>query len=362
MRLGQPPTPQEVREQLLFAADGLRAISFHRIALEGAQFEFKPDGAPHRSGRLGLGEIGPYADGRIELIKAVDFAYQGDGVRLAARDGEAFQLDARGLTAFAERVGRDEQLMTTSPTAEEIVKFAPRLGRLEASGVDLVNGEGALTLATARIDVNAPLDAVPQRVAFKLDRLDAQPADGTWFKRFLALAQLDELRGSAAFALTLDPSARSLTLDRFDYDFEKLGVIKATGELSAVDPLLAVATGANLVDKVSAIELGTFKFTARDAGAVAVILERAAEAAGVLPEVYREQVARETQDTIFRLFGPQSENSAESAADFIRDPRSIEIIVSPRNASQPLLDLIRAFDLGPAGIAQVIAVGILYRR
>ena len=359
---GKAPTPQQVRDQLLFAVDVSRAVAFDRIAIEGARVEVGREGAPHRLAELRLGEIGPYADGRVEQIKAFGLTLRRDDARLAVSQVEASKIDASALAAFAERVGRDEQLMTTAFTAEEVVKIAPRLLRVDAKGFDLAGTIGELKLDSLRVDVNAPIDAVPQKIAFSMNGLDAKPADGTRLDRFLEPAELDRLQGSLAFALSLDPSEKSLTLERFDYDFKNLGEVKASGGLAAVDPVIAVLAGADLVDKISAIELGTLKISARDAGAVGIVLEHAAAAANVSVQIYREQIARDVQETVSRLFGPPAENSAEAAADFIRDPRGIELIISPRNASQPLLDLIRAFDLGPAGIAQVIDVGILYRR
>lgn len=363
LSLGETLTPAEIREQLLFGVDVLRAVSFERVAVTRARADVDAEGEPRRSGHLDAGDIGPYADGRIGLIKATGFAYRsGEDRRVSLASAEAEAFDARGLLAHAERVGRDEVLMTTSPTAAEVVKSAPRIGRIDVRGLDVAGRGGAVKAETARIDVNAPLDAVPQRVAFRLDGLDLAPSAVGRLRPSFDAAQLDALRGSAAFRLTLDPERRTLTLDDLDYRVEQIGVIKAKGELVAVDPVLAVASGAELVDKISAVELGVFRASLKDNGAVDLLLRRAAEKAGISAEVYREQIARDAQEQIFRLFGPPAENSAEAAARFIRDPRTVELTITPRGPDQKLLDLIRTFDLGPAGLAQVIDLAILYKR
>jgi hypothetical protein len=362
LRLGGPLTPAEVRSQLLFGVDILRAISFERVAVEGVRGDLVADGEPRRSGRLASAEIGPYAEGRIGLFTASKLDYQqDDGRRLAIDLAEATAFDAGGFLDHAARIGRDEAPLTTSPTPEEVLKSAPRLGSAELRGFDAAGRAGEIKIAAAEIDLNAPRDSVPQRVAFQLDGLDMTPSDGNPLKPWLQAAQLDAVRGSAAFSLTLDPERRTLTLDDLLYRIEQLGALKARGDLTSVDPRLAVATGADLVDKFSAIELGELKASFKDDGLVDLLIRRAALEAGTPAEIYREQIARETETQIHRLFGPPAENSAESAARFIRKPRSVEVAVTPKDSDQRLIDLVRAFDLGPAGVAQVVDVSILGR-
>ncbi|RXF73950.1 hypothetical protein [Hansschlegelia zhihuaiae] len=362
LRLGGPLTPAEIRDQLLFGVDLLRAVSFERIAVAGVQADIAVEGEPRRSARLASAEIGPYADGRIELFTASELNYQQDDGRRAAIDlAEATAFDARGFLDHADRIGRDEALLTTSPTAEEVVRSAPRIGSVELRGLDAAGQAGEIRIAGTKIDLNAPLDAVPQRVAFQLDGLDMTPSERSPLKNWFEAAQLDALRGSTAFSLTLDPERWTLRLDNLIYRVEQFGSLTARGDLMSVDPLLAIATGADLVDKFSAIELGELQSSFKDDGLVDLLIRRAATEAGTPAEVYREQIAREAQAQIFRLFGPPAENSAASAARFIRNPRSVEVTVTPRGPDQRLIDLIRAFDLGPAGLAQVVDVSILGR-
>lgn len=363
LREGRPTTPAEIREQLFHAADALRAVSFQRIRLEGASAEIARDGERLRSYEISAAEIGPYADGRLESVKTEGVAFRrDDGVRLALEKADLRGVDLAGLMRYADKVGRDEILLTTEPTAADLVKFAPRIASAEATGLDVAGAEGELRARSVKVDVNAPLNAAPQRVSFDLDDLDARPAPGSWSAKALSAMRLEDLRGGLSFALTLDPGAKTLALSDFDYRFANLGSVKANGELAAVDPLLAVATGAAFVDKFSAIELGTFKFLMTDDGAVETLIRRAAEKAQTPVEVYREQIARDAQETISRVFGPPAENSAEAAARFIREPRTLEVTVTPRTTAAQLLELIRAVDLGPAGIAQVIDVAALYKR
>lgn len=363
IRLGHPLTPAEIRQQLQFATDVAKSVSFDRASIGRSRLEVSAPGSESWSAEVGGTRILGYEDARIESTAAKNFAFMdssGRSVKLAV--AEISKFDASGLLAYAERVGRDEVLMTLAPTPEDIVRIAPRIARLDAQGFDAAGPAGELSVAGLRIDVNAPLDAVPQRLAFRLDRLDAKPAPGALMRRALDAAELPSLSGSASFTLLLEPAENSLSLEAFDYAFEGLGSITGKGELLSVDPTLAISTGTALFDKISAVELGSFKFTAKDDGAVALILERAAKAAREPIEMFRERIAQETQETIGRLFGPPAVKSAEAAADFIRNPRTVEVTLNPRDADQTLLDLIRAVDLGPAGVAQVIELSVLYRR
>lgn len=363
LREGVPTTPAEIREQLLYGADGLRAVSFDRVRIDGAKVEIARDGELRRALDVGAAEIGPYADGRLDMVKleAARFDRE-DGVRFAVEKAEAHGFEASGVLDYADKVGRDEVLMTTAPTAAELVRHAPRLTSAEASGVDAAGPDGEVTARSVRVEFNAPLNVVPQHVAFDLDDLDARPAAGSRGAAALETMRLESLRGGLSFALTLDHGAETLALDAFDYRFADLGVVKAKGELAAFDPMLAVASGTAFVDKFSAIEVGTFRIKITDGGAVETLIRRAAEQAHMPAELYREQIARDAQETMMRVFGPPAENSAESAARFIRDPRTLEVTVTPRASVAHLLELIRAFDLGPAGIAQVIDVAALYKR
>ncbi|QZO00064.1 hypothetical protein [Chenggangzhangella methanolivorans] len=218
LREGVPTTPAEIREQLLYGADGLRAVSFDRVRIDGAKVEIARDGELRRALDVGAAEIGPYADGRLDMVKleAARFDRE-DGVRFAVEKAEAHGFEASGVLDYADKVGRDEVLMTTAPTAAELVRHAPRLTSAEASGVDAAGPDGEVTARSVRVEFNAPLNVVPQHVAFDLDDLDARPAAGS---RGAAALENDAARKPArraelcadAGSRRRDPRARRLRL------------------------------------------------------------------------------------------------------------------------------------------------------
>lgn len=363
LRFGEDATPQEVRDQLAFMVDLSRSVSFARLRVTGASAETERAGETWRKMSVASAEIDGYADARIETIKVENALYdRRDVLRAALASGEIAGFDATGLAAHAGKVSRDEVLLTTAPTPEEIVRIAPRIARVEAGGVDVWSPDGSLKADRASVEVDAPLDAIPQHLAVRLDGVDASPPSGTAAQRWVEAMELEGVKGSAKFSLTFDPNEKSLSLDFLDYAIAHLGEMHASGKLEAVSPLLAVATGAVFVEKFSAIRLAPIRITLKDDGATDVLLRRAAAKAGQTPEEFREAFAREVQETLMRVLGPPGENSAESAAEFIRDPRTAEITISPRNLDKPLLELIQAFDLGPAGLSQVVDLAVLYKR
>lgn len=363
MRFGSDATPQEVREQLSFMISLLRAASFQKIAVSNVKAQITSAGEPQTAFSLGSAEIGPYADARVDAVKFAKAAYESAGaLKVALGAGGAFGFDASGLVAYAERVASNKVLLTTTPTANEMLKIIPRIKSVDAQALDVWSPDGSLRADRARIDLDAPLDAVPQNVMFRLDGLDASPPGDSMAQKWVERMDLEGLKGSAKFSVTLDPDKNALKLDWLDYSFEGLGAIEASGSFADVDPVLAVASGADFVDKFSAIKLAPFKLTLKDGGATDVLLRRAAAKAGESPEAFRESLARDLQETIPRLLGPPAEQSGVAAADFIRDPRSAEITLAPRKTDQTLLDLIRAAQLGPVGLAQVVDLQVLYKR
>ncbi len=363
MRFGSDATPQEIREQLSFMVSLLKAASFQKISVANASAQITSAGSPQTTFALSSAQVGPYADARIDSVKFAKTAFEDVGaIKVGLDGGGAFGFDASGVLAYAERVARNEVLLTTRPTAGEMLKIIPRLKGLDAQALDVWSPDGSLKADRARIDVDAPLDAVPQNVMFRLDGLDASPPGDSFAQKWVERMELEGLKGSAKFSLTLDLEKNALKLDWLDYSFEGLGAIEASGSFEQVDPVLAVASGADFVDKFSAIRLAPFKLTLKDGGATDVLLRRAAGKAGEPPEAFRESLARELQETIPRLLGPPAEQSGVAAADFIRDPRAAEILLAPRKSDQTLLDLIRAAQLGPVGLAQVVDLQVLYRR
>lgn len=362
-RLGEDLTPSEMRQQLSLIADAGRAVAFEKVAIEKAHGVLELADGPSRTFSAELAELGAYKDWTLDSAKLRGLSItRSDGARLVVDAAEAVHFDARELAAYAEKVGRDEAMLTVAPTVEEFVRLTPRVRRVEASGFDAANREGSLKAGTLRVVVDAPLDNVPQKVAFRIERLAAAPPAGSQFAELLNTVELGSLDGSASFRLVFDVSTRTLTLDRFDYRFAELGTLRGEGEVTEVDPTIALTSGGAFVDKLLKLRLGQFKFTFKDAGAVDVLMRRAAERARKPAEVFREEFAREAQETIFRVFGPPAEESARAAAEFLRNPRSLEVTVAPRTPDQTVVEFIDSFDLGPAGLAQTIDLTLLYKR
>jgi hypothetical protein len=363
-RRTEPPTPADIRRRLLVLADGVRALAFERVAVSGATVEASA-GPERRTLRAQVAsvEAGPYQDARLDRLSIGGLALaDGNGGRAALAHAAATKFDANGLVTYAEKVGRDETLLSFEPTAEDVVRIAPRLAGVEIGQADVSAAGAEIKLDQGRLDFDAPADVVPQRIAARLDGLNMTPPPGGWAANALQTVALDGLRGSAKVAVTLDPSTKTLSVDAFDYDFEDLGHVTAKGELAEVDPLLAMSTGASFIERLSAVLLQPFSFTLRNEGVIDTLMRRAAAKAGQPVELYRESTARDAQDMVARLFGPPATDSAQSLADFVRDPRTLAVTILPKSQETRLIDVLQSLPLGPAGIAQTVDVTILYKR
>jgi hypothetical protein len=362
-RRGEPLTPAEMRQQLLFAIDAARAFAFGRVAAVNVVAEAQLPERSVVSGRLALGEIGPYADARLSNAKIGGFALgDPEGSRLGAARLDLTGFDASELATYLERVGNDEILLTTTPMPVDLVRIAPRVESVSLAGARAAGLLGEIKIGGARIDIDAPHNDVPRRVAVKLNEVDAAPALGGRIEELLQVAGLERLVGSAAFSMSFDATTGIVTLDQLASRVEKLGAISATGSLDDVDPSVAVATGAEFVDKLSAITLQPFKFSFRNEGGFEALLRQAASREGSPAELYREEVAQRTAPFLTELLGPPAGPSAQALSDFIRDPRTLDVEVAPKTPDLPLIDFLQSLKLGPDGIAQTIDVTILNRR
>lgn len=360
---GDELAPADIRQQVAIAVDALGAFTFTQVGAKTmAMNGLLADGRRVTSSAKAF-EIGPYADERLGSVSVDGVAFDdGAGGALSAERIELSQIDASRLADYGARVGRDEVMLETRPTADNVVSIAPRVGRVDVRNLRLSGRPGVLTMENGRIDVNAPLDAVPQRVAMKIDGLQATPAEGGWLTGALRAAAIDRIDGSAKFALTLDPSLFKLTLDGLDARIEGVGAVTAKGSLAKVDPTLAVASGSDLADKVTAVVIEPFRFTFDNDGGFDTLLKRSADKAGEPLDAFRDYVAEAAKEQVSRLFGPPAAKSADAIAAFIRDPQTVTVSISPKTPQMTLYEFISSLGLGPAGVAQTIDITILNKR
>ena len=357
-------TPADVRRKLLMMVEAVRAVSFEAVHLSGLSVEV--GAAKDRrltTMTMRAVAVGPYAEARLEQASVEGLAFSEPGGRaLQIAQAGMHGLDASRLAAYTERVGRDEILLAMQPTAEDVVRTAPRIGGLNLREARFSGAIGDVAVANAQLDVNAPLDAVPQHVGLALDGVDIAPREGSSMAATLRTVALERARGSARLAVTLNPATRELSLNSLEAKIEDLGSIRASGGLAKVDPRLAISAGSEFIDKLSEIVLEPFRITARDDGLFETALQRAAQAADEPHDAFRDALAIRAGDEIATLFGPPARQSAEAVSEFIRQPRSIEITINPKTPDTRLIDFLQSLPLGPAGIAQTIDVTILNRR
>ncbi|MFJ5487191.1 hypothetical protein ACIKTA_05945 [Hansschlegelia beijingensis] len=356
-------TPADLRQQILMIVEGARALSFDAIELSRVRAEQAPRRGGGLSATIRSVSVGPYADARLEQVTIEGLTYSGTGSRsLQVSHAQLRGFDASRLAAYAERIGRDEIMLTTQPTADDVVLTAPRIQGLELRDARYGDPDGAFALASARVDVDAPLDAVPQHLGLELNGVEVTPDDASRLAATIRRIGLTQVKGAGRLSMTLDPNTRELSLNSLKTTIEDLGAIDASGSLAKVDPLLAISGGQQFIDQLSAIILEPFKITVRNDGLFETALQRAARNAAEPDEVFRAALAVRASDEISTLFGPPARQSAEALAAFIRQPIALEITINPKTPDTRLIDLLQSLRLGPAGIAQTIDVKILNRR
>ncbi|MFC7052869.1 hypothetical protein ACFQI3_09245 [Hansschlegelia quercus] len=359
----EPATPADNRQRIAVVVDAARAFSFASIGAREITIESRGADGARRSGRADSFALEGYADARLERIRADGVRYAPDDASdIAARSFELERFDASRIAEYGARVGRNEVMLQTRPTTEEIIRTAPRIAQISLTGADAKNAVGALEVAKADIVLDAPLDDVPQKVTARFSNLNATGAADTSFRRLLEAAALDRLEGSGMASLSFDLTRRELALDALKVKFEGVGAVHAKGAFGEVDPTLAMSAGAAMFEKFSSIVLEPFRFTIENDGGFETLLKRAAARAGQPEDQFRAALAERTQEEFARLFGPPAVQSAAALAGFIREPRSIVVSVDPRDAEVRLIDFLQSLNLGPAGIAQTIDVRVFNRR
>lgn len=356
------PTPAETRQRIGMAVDAARAFSFESIGAHDIAFERRDVDGVETSGAAEEFELRGYADARMASVRTVNARYGAGGVEASAKSAEITGFDATRIADYGARVGRDEVMLLVRPTADEIVKTAPRIAGASIVDAQAKGADGSLAVARADIDLDAPLDNVPQKITARIAKIDAIALGDTSLARLLDAAALDKLEGGGKVTLTFDPNTKKLSLDEMKARFEGVGAVSATGAFAEVDPMLALSTGSELFGKISAVVIEPFKFTIQNDGGFETLLTRAAAKAGEPMDVFRTNLADRTEKEFGRLFGPPALQSAAALAGFIRDPRSIVVSIDPKDTTVRLLEFIQSFGLGPAGIAQTIDVRVLNVR
>lgn len=360
-RQGEAPTPAELRRRILLLTDLVRAFAIGRITATTVAWDAAPPAGRARTGAAAKLELQGYADGRVARIGAIGATMASDAGKASTTEAEILKIDASGLLAYAERVGRDQALLTAAPPPDEILKLFPRAGFARVSGFSAEGRAGSLTVGEVRSGQRGDVQAVPNRVGIAVENFSAPIPRDRWFTQYLEDAGLQRLNLSFRLRMSLDPTTKLLTLDGLDYTSPDVADVKLTGALSGVDPALAIASGGDLIGKLSDVTLQPFTLRIDDHGGVAAALRSAARAEQEAPEALAERVASEAETRMTAVLGPSAQSSATALGLFLRKGGTLEATFAPRSTDTKLLDLLGLLKLGPTGIAQALDLTIVNR-
>ncbi|MFD1701506.1 hypothetical protein ACFSCV_00655 [Methylopila henanensis] len=359
---GEPLTPAETRRKITLMTDATRAVAFARVGAFDASLDAeRPASTPLTLAAERVVFAG-YADAALERVVTMGARIAWDG--RSATIGEAYvdQIDAANLLAHAERVGRDEILLTTTPAPDEMLGLVPRARRAGVSGVELLTRRhGVVRVGMIRTGARGENDTVPNRIGLRVEDFEAAAPTDRWYSKYLADAGVERLDLDFRVLLSLDPTTQILKLDGLDYSSPEIADLHLEGELAQVDPTLAVATGAEFVDKLSRVTLQPFTLRLTDKGGIAGALASAAKAQGTDPTAYRNVFAQEAKQRMEAVLGPSAEASATATELFLRTGGTLEARIVPRSPDTTLLRLLGLIRLGPEGVAQALDVSVLSR-
>lgn len=357
---GEPLTPAETRQQVLFLTDSLRAAAFGRVAAFDAVLEASPPGQDRVSGSASLIELAGYADATLQRVSLRGARARDSDSSLGADEANLERIDAGGLLTYAERIGRDEILLTTTPLPEDMLKLFPRLGRANLTNGAWTEGDWALRVGEIRSGARGDVEELPNRAGVRVANLTMPAPQDRWYSPYLKDAGVERLNLTFRMVASLDPGSQVLKLEGLDYSDPEIADVHVEGTLANVDPALAIERGGAFVDKLSRVALRPIALQVIDHGGVAAAFAAGAKARGSTLEEFRESFTQDAEARLTAVLGPSAQASATALGLFLRGGGKLEATILPRTDAT-LLNLIQLARLGPEGVAQALDVTITSR-
>ncbi|GLK55324.1 hypothetical protein JOD31_000245 [Methylopila capsulata] len=359
-RSGKPLTPADVRQMMLMAVDGVRAVAIGRAAANDATLSFDVVGP--RSVSAGLVEATAVADGRVGGLRFEAFRAETTEGSAAAGSGAIADFDATGLLAYAQEVGDDKILLTSTPPADRMMGLTPRAASAELANVEITRNGDVVRVGKLRTGQRGDVASdLPNHISVAVEQLQA-PLPPRWrVGRYLQDAGVEEINLSFAADVSLDATTQILKLEQLAYDAPGVADVSLTGSLANVDPKVAVERGGELVEKLSDVTVDPFALKVVDHGGLAAALAYAADRVGRPPDVYREDLAQQVEQTVVGILGPSADASGRALALFIRKGGALDVAITPKGADTRLLRVLGLIGLGPVGLAQALDLTIVTR-
>ena len=271
-------------------------------------------------------------------------------------------FDASGLLAYAQEVGEDKILLTSTPPADKMMALTPRAASAELADVKYARNGTVISAARLRTGQRGDVAAaLPNHIGVAVERLRA-PLPPRWrIGRYLQDAGIEDIDLSFAAELSLDATTQVLKLEQLAYAAPGVADVTLTGSLANVDPKVAVESGGELVQKLSDVTVEPFSLKVVDHGGLAAALAYAADRIGRPPELYREELARQVEQTVVEILGPSADASGRALGLFIRKGGALDVAITPKGADTRLLRVLGLIGLGPVGLAQALDLTIVTR-
>lgn len=359
-RSNEPLTPADVRHLMLMAVDGVRAVAIGRATAVDASLTFDAEGPRRASAKLI--EATAVADGRVGGLRFEALRAEAPEASASAGSGGVNNFDATGLLAYAQEVGEDKILLTSTPPADKMMALTPRAASAELADVKYARNGTVISAARLRTGQRGDVAAaLPNHIGVAVERLRA-PLPPRWrIGRYLQDAGIEDIDLSFAAELSLDATTQVLKLEQLAYAAPGVADVTLTGSLANVDPKVAVESGGELVQKLSDVTVEPFSLKVVDHGGLAAALAYAADRTGRPPELYRDELARQVEQTVVEILGPSADASGRALGLFIRKGGALDVAITPKGADTRLLRVLGLIGLGPVGLAQALDLTIVTR-
>jgi hypothetical protein len=335
---GDNPSPQDLAQLLNFYGDMLTAFETSEVRLDGADCSGTTDDGSPLEIALGAVILGAWADGRYPDISVSGFSLSdGDGiVALAEATFKGFEL--LPVVQELQAVGED---ISDAWVQENYRKLIPPFEGFSFSGlsVDVPNpdataGRISFTIGDADLTLRDYVNGIPTAISSHLTNfgfdIPRNSGDDT-AEQLLALG-IETLDVGYDLALSWDPDAQNISLDKLEVNGADLGSVELTA-------LLGNATEALFSDDTNAAMAAAMMLTAKsvsvsiyNGGIVDLILDATAQEQGTTADTLRQQVSGVAQGTILALLGGSAnvQQVSQSVGDLINGAANFTLTITSK--------------------------------
>lgn len=331
-----------------FVADIASALSFDSYGLHGAKI-----GNIGNGGLMSLQglDLAGYAGGKLAKARI-------EGFDMAVTTPRAIKVQLGSIELRDADLSRWLRLLVKSGPAAAAARSNSTIEIPYVAASDLAMGAGAApAFRIASLSSESSYkDGLATRSKGTLRGLEI-PFDGLnlapeQVEAFRAM-QLDRLVLDFDGASRWDPEEKRLQIDSFDFGFEGLGSLGMTASVKGFDP--ERFTPQTIVQAVQALLVERFELRYRDASLVDRLMAAGAGKAGIAPAQFRANLIQQAEANAGQPAAePQTAQALQQFAQFLRQPKSIVLTLTPPRP----LGILEMTTTAPARLPELLGLHV----